>query len=1033
MQMKKGTTSFVYGLLSLVLIFFNLKGSAQRSTPLEQVRSYVLNHQQQLGVTQTEADNLLVTASYVDASTGIQHIYATQVLHGLVITRSSFSLHKSGSKTVEANRLVSYKSFSISTVNATVSSKDAIVKLFAAVKYIAEGPLEIKKSSTGPDQFTLYKRGENKIWDIPCRLVYYQNEKAKTLTPAWEIQMMDTEKRHYWLGYVNAASGKVIEIKDLIKHCNFAGIASDNKLAMHTNIGAEFAGHFAGDGQQSINAVPGNKYRVYDIPYESPIDQHATHSLSSTSGDALASPDGWHKINNAITYNYSRGNNVFAFWDQSPGPLGGVPTIDSLHVAYPTNRTLGVPPLTEPFIFDFPINLNNEPTTYTRAAIVNLFYWNNLMHDVFYYLGFNEAAGNFEDSHTFSTRTDTSGLPLDAVLAQAQDGGGTNNANFLTLPDGVAGQMQMYLWSTASPDSLVQITSSTTGVPPSGKKFIAIQGSLNSLPTGAVNLYTNPVVNKELVLVQKSALSTVGSETEGCTSGQQSIALPPANNVMGKIAVIDRGSCSFVEKVLGAQLGGAVGVIIINNVPGDPQPFGGSDAVGNLITIPAVMISLADGNLLKAQLNAGAVITGSLKRTTPPAPNRDGDIDNGVISHEYGHGISNRLTGGPMSLLPLGGDEQGGEGWSDFVALYMTLRTNDLSAKTPEHKYGLLRNRSIGNYVTYQDFNGQGIREFPYSTQLSINPATFGYIKRSDYSETHSVGFVWCTMLYEMLQGFIDEYGMSNNVYEGANPTSAHNPPASAKGNNIATRLVLEAMKLQPESPTFVEERDAILKADTLLYNGQHGCIIWKAFAKRGLGVSAISGSNALGDEVEAFDVPLTCDPNQTRVRIVKSGPVKVDNFQNVTYTIKVTNKYPVALSNVTVSDTLDPVVRFKSASDNPTLRSRVVRWKFPLAANETKTLTLVTYVKSPSSSQKSFGEDNEDSANRFVARNTGGLDKWSIVDRLRSGIQWKEILVRSRHRSGWRFYKSKNQECHHHTGKCRAGLYTQVCYRRRL
>jgi hypothetical protein len=74
--------------------------------------------------------------------------------------------------------------------------------------------------------------------------------------------------------------------------------------------------------------------------------------------------------------------------------------------------------------------------------------------------------------------------------------------------------------------------------------------------------------------------------------------------------------------------------------------------------------------------------------------------------------------------------------------------------------------------VTYQAYDGRGIREYPYSTDMNINPATFGYVKRPDYSETHSVGFVWCSMLYELLQTFIDEYGMNDNVYEGANPTS---------------------------------------------------------------------------------------------------------------------------------------------------------------------------------------------------------------------------------------------------------------------
>ena len=154
------------------------------------------------------------------------------------------------------------------------------------------------------------------------------------------------------------------------------------------------------------------------------------------------------------------------------------------------------------------------------------------------------------------------------MLAQAQDGGGTNNANFLTLPDGTNGQMQMYLWTTAKPDSLVQITSSSTGVPPAGKKFVAVQGSLNT--NRGINLFTNPVLNKQLVLMKKNAMSTVGADEEGCSTGQQSIALPPSNNISGNIAVIRRGGCSFVEKVLGAQQAGATGVIIVNNVPGAP-------------------------------------------------------------------------------------------------------------------------------------------------------------------------------------------------------------------------------------------------------------------------------------------------------------------------------------------------------------------------------------------------------------------------------------------------------------------------------
>ena len=46
---------------------------------------------------------------------------------------------------------------------------------------------------------------------------------------------------------------------------------------------------------------------------------------------------------------------------------------------------------------------------------------------------------------------------------------------------------------------------------------------------------------------------------------------------------------------------------------------------------------------------------------------RVGDLDAATILHEYGHGLSNRMTGGP-GVNCLSGQEQMGEGWSDLVA-----------------------------------------------------------------------------------------------------------------------------------------------------------------------------------------------------------------------------------------------------------------------------------------------------------------------------------------------------------------------------
>src|SRR5262249_26111991 len=104
-------------------------------------------------------------------------------------------------------------------------------------------------------------------------------------------------------------------------------------------------------------------------------------------------------------------------------------------------------PQGSPFrVFDFPMDLTQSPTTYTNAAVVQLFYWNNWMHDKLYELGFTEAAGNFQNNNF-----GRGGAGNDAVQADAQDGGGGNNANFSTPPDVSPGPMQMYLFTSPNP------------------------------------------------------------------------------------------------------------------------------------------------------------------------------------------------------------------------------------------------------------------------------------------------------------------------------------------------------------------------------------------------------------------------------------------------------------------------------------------------------------------------------------------------------------------------------------------------------
>lgn len=95
----------------------------------------------------------------------------------------------------------------------------------------------------------------------------------------------------------------------------------------------------------------------------------------------------------------------------------------------------------------------------------------------------------------------------------------------------------------------------------------------------------------QVVLGLDASNAAGASTTDGCT------ALTNAAAVAGKIALIDRGTCGFVVKVKNAQNAGAKAVILANTLGRASFEPGGADAA---ITIPAIGISNADGDLIKA-------------------------------------------------------------------------------------------------------------------------------------------------------------------------------------------------------------------------------------------------------------------------------------------------------------------------------------------------------------------------------------------------------------------------------------------------
>ncbi len=231
-------------------------------------------------------------------------------------------------------------------------------------------------------------------------------------------------------------------------------------------------------------------------------------------------------------------------------------------------------------------------------------------------------------------------------------------------------------------------------------------------------------------------------------------------------------------------------------------------------------------------------------------PDRDSALDNGILIHEYTHGLSNRLTSGPSNAGALDTLQSAGlgEGWSDWMALMLTQIPSDAAGDR----------RPVGNYALGQSTAGGGIRTLPYSYSLAINDLTFGDI--IDQLDEHFLGEVWASTLWDLNWALIGGNSLDPNLPQAGLGFSPDLLNGNA-GNTLALQLVIDGMKLQRTTPTFLEARDAILSADMVLTGGANQLTIWTVFARRGMGYSADDGGSSNASFVtEAFDLPATRD-----------------------------------------------------------------------------------------------------------------------------------------------------------------------------
>ena len=848
---------------------------AQSLTPQAALEKALAAKAQWVGAGYPAAD-VRVSSAYADAN-GLEHLYMQQLYRGLPVYNQLQSLAFVGS------RLASHTgSFLPAKQLAALPTAPALTA--AAAVQLALQHLRAENTSTpallkleeGPEARQTFDGADVARHDIVASLTWALDE-AQRPHLAWNVNIDLKGTPDWWNVRVDAATGAIVA-KD---NWTVYEAASQPTVAHGSTRRPAAAAQVLAPPPTATTAA----YYVVPFPRESP----SASSLRLETDPWLKAGAG----NNATTYgwnydgttNYAttRGNNVAAYDDaaNTNAPGNYAPSLTA------------APALSFNYVPDFtstPSGTNNR-----NAAVTNLFYWNNIVHDLTYQYGFTEPAGNYQTDNM-----GRGGLGGDYVKAEAQDGGGTNNANFSAPVDGTSGRMQMYLWNAITPTYTISVTA------PSGiaGNYAAVQGTLST---------NNNLANVGPVSGQLALYADAGTSPTtyfACTTYGGTTPLT------GKIALLYRdATCSYVVKVKNAQLAGAIGVIVINNVATAPIVMTGTD---NTITIPAVMISQANGATLVAQIANGVQVT--LPKPTVN-PQLDGDYDNGVVVHEYGHGVSIRLTGGPANSSCLGNAEQGGEGWSDYLALMLT--TDWTTAQVTDGP----KARPIGTYAAGQAITAGGIRRYPYSTSLSINPLTYANMAAS--TEVHNIGEIWCAALWDMTWSIIQQKGtITPNLYNAA----------GGGGNTIALQLMVQGLKLQPCQPGFLDARDAILAADSLLYGGQFHCAIWGAFARRGMGFSAVEGlSTSATDQIAAYDTP----PN---VILRKQDILRAGN--TLTMSFDLTCGCPPANANLvpyTLTDELPTGLQFISSSTGGTLVGNKVTFSnlsFPTISNQTRTVS---------------------------------------------------------------------------------------------
>lgn len=916
--------NFSLRVLSLLLLFGLLSSSltAQRQSLLDAAMRYIEQEHEQWQLTREDISDLVVSDQFQSRHNSISHFYFIQRHDGIQVHNAIMGVHltATGKAAYATSRFVPDLAQKINTTQPALTPYDAVRRVASELSLAIEQPLRVLERKGSRE--IIFHGGSISSSDIPVQLFFQPIAGNNEVRLAWNLVIDQIDTPDYWSIRVDALTGKILEKNNRTKYCS-----SKNSTHRHTkdcsitSAAGKTTFSLLEEAQLKFNTTTtagSASYRVYPPPLENPLEGERV--LLTDPHDPIASPYGWHDTDgqDGPEYTITRGNNAHVYLD-----------LDDKDESEGDETDGG-----EDLLFDFPLDLSLEPEDYQDAANTQLFYMLNVMHDFTYQYGFDEAAGNFQ-VNTYGR----SGQNDDVVIGHAQDGGNikdeehTNNANFLPTPDGIPGRMQVYLWNTTT-NNLLSVLGPNT-----------IEGSYESSTADFGPAISNEPIEGRIV----EAFDNSNQPNLACST------IANVEEVTGNIALVNRGSCFFKEKTFNVEEAGAIALVICNfeeSVVG----MGNTDDVAD-VTIPTLMLKNSDCRQIRQFLNAGVDLR--LVQPDNSGPTYlDGAFDNGLVAHEYGHGVSDRLTGGSSQIDCLSNDESMSEGWSDFFSLILATKEGE-QGDAPV---------GIGSYVWNRRADGVGFRRLPYSTDITLNDLTYDDVIGQ---ETHSLGEVWTLVLWDLYWEMVDLYGFDSDLYYGTG------------GNNMAIQLMMDGLKLQACNPGFVDGRNAILAADAILYEGAHECLIWEVFTRRGIGWNAVQGNTTdQNDNIEDFQKRPQCI-KELKIEKIADKEL-IEPGETIEYTLRIANHSDDMAPGVIVSDILPEGATPETGTVSDlfpfTISGNLISWEAGDIPSGQEFELKYTITTDPGlASERIFYDDMESFGDNWIQQNLEGTGIWDL------------------------------------------------------